>query len=204
MDRRVERTRRLLQEALLELARERDLDEISVADIADRATVNRSTFYQHYSDKETLLADALDTQAQLAGATFVGLDVDLGDAEPPDVLLRYARHLAENAPLYRRALNGGGSGSASARLRSRLRTMIGAAIETEGFDPEAAGMPAEILAASITGSVLEVLAAWLEMTPLPPAETAARWAWLTLVNPLSEKNGIQPHLPPTTHRSDLA
>ncbi|MEZ5190283.1 MAG: helix-turn-helix domain-containing protein [Schumannella sp.] len=67
MDPRIARTRRSLQEALLELARERELDDISVGDVAERAGVNRSSFYQHYADKETLLADALDSAAEGRG-----------------------------------------------------------------------------------------------------------------------------------------
>ena len=63
MDPRIARTRQSLQAALFELARERGLDEITVADIAERAGVNRSSFYQHYSDKDTLLADAIDAVA---------------------------------------------------------------------------------------------------------------------------------------------
>ncbi len=41
-DRRVDRTRRLLTEALMELVRERDYDGITVQDILDRADVGRS------------------------------------------------------------------------------------------------------------------------------------------------------------------
>src|SRR3954447_314289 len=105
VDPRVLRTRRLLQDALLSLAREQSLDEISVADIADRATVNRSTFYQHYPDKETLLADALDAQAALAGADLSGMDPESGpDVDPPEIFVRYAQHVTENVELYRRAL----------------------------------------------------------------------------------------------------
>src|SRR5690606_15118949 len=70
VDPRIARTRRSLQEALFELARERGLDEISVADIAERAGVNRSSFYQHYSDKDTLLADAIDAVVEEAGTAI--------------------------------------------------------------------------------------------------------------------------------------
>ncbi len=72
MDVRVARTRKRLQEALFALARERGLDDVSVSDIAEHAGVNRSTFYQHYSDKETVLADALDALLAQAGAQLDG------------------------------------------------------------------------------------------------------------------------------------
>lgn len=54
-DPRIRRTRQLLQGALRELMLTRSFDEISVQDITDAATVNRATFYDHYTDKFALL-----------------------------------------------------------------------------------------------------------------------------------------------------
>jgi AcrR family transcriptional regulator len=53
-DPRIRRTRRLLQRALQELLLKRSLDDILVQDITDAATVNRGTFYDHYTDKYAL------------------------------------------------------------------------------------------------------------------------------------------------------
>jgi AcrR family transcriptional regulator len=57
-DPRIRRTRQLLQGALQSLMHTRAFDEISVQDITDAATVNRATFYDHYTDKFALF-DAL-------------------------------------------------------------------------------------------------------------------------------------------------
>ncbi len=54
-DPRITRTRRLLQNALTELLSEKNFPDITVGDIADRATVNRATFYAHFEDKYALL-----------------------------------------------------------------------------------------------------------------------------------------------------
>jgi AcrR family transcriptional regulator len=54
-DPRTRRTRVLLQEALGKLMSQKSFDEISVQDITDLATVNRATFYDHYTDKFALL-----------------------------------------------------------------------------------------------------------------------------------------------------
>jgi len=53
-DPRMKRTRQLLQSALRELLKVRPLDEIGVQDITEAATVNRATFYDHYTDKFAL------------------------------------------------------------------------------------------------------------------------------------------------------
>jgi len=55
-DPRIRRTRQLLQGALRDLMHTRSFEEISVQDIAEAATVNRATFYDHYTDKFGLLA----------------------------------------------------------------------------------------------------------------------------------------------------
>ena len=55
VDPRVRRTRRLLQQALDKLLQTKDFESISVQDIAEAATVNRATFYDHFADKFALL-----------------------------------------------------------------------------------------------------------------------------------------------------
>jgi AcrR family transcriptional regulator len=54
-DPRIRRTRQLLQGALRTLMQTKSFDEIAVQDIAEVATVNRATFYDHYTDKYALL-----------------------------------------------------------------------------------------------------------------------------------------------------
>ncbi|MEO6847427.1 MAG: TetR/AcrR family transcriptional regulator [Chthoniobacterales bacterium] len=55
IDPRIRRTRKLLQQAFFELVKERAFDAITVQDIAERATLNRATFYMHFVDKFALL-----------------------------------------------------------------------------------------------------------------------------------------------------
>jgi AcrR family transcriptional regulator len=54
-DPRIRRTRKLLQGALGTLMETKSFDEISVQDITEAATVNRATFYDHYTDKFALM-----------------------------------------------------------------------------------------------------------------------------------------------------
>ena len=57
LDPRIRRTRNLLQDALRRLLEEKEFDKISVQDITEAATLNRATFYAHYSDKFALLEE---------------------------------------------------------------------------------------------------------------------------------------------------
>ena len=55
LDPRIRRTRQLLMQALTELLAEKSFDELSVHNIAERATLSRATFYDHFPDKFALL-----------------------------------------------------------------------------------------------------------------------------------------------------
>jgi AcrR family transcriptional regulator len=180
MDPRIARTRRSLQEALFELARERPLENITVGDIAERAEVNRSSFYQHYADKETLLADALDAAADEAEASLPEA-VEIGEA-PPDAVAAYFAHIADNAELYRRVLGDHGSAVATARLRQRVERIVSDEIRRSDT-VDYPDLPIDVVAAGITGSVLGIIGSWLGRDPLPPPETVAGWVWRVILGP---------------------
>ncbi|OJX65754.1 MAG: hypothetical protein BGO95_04770 [Micrococcales bacterium 73-13] len=178
MDPRIVRTRRSLRQAALELATERALDEITVGDIAERAGVNRSSFYQHYSDKETLLADALDAVVEETGASLEG-PLDRID-EPPAAFLRFIGHVDEHAELYRWALGPHGSSVVTARLRSRVEALVLhhlALAEDAPFE----GIPDDIVAAGVAGSGLGAVRAWVEGEPRAPVPVATGWLWRMLL-----------------------
>ena len=54
-DPRVLRSRQMLMGSLLRLLTRKEFDDISIQEIADEATLNRATFYLHYTDKNALL-----------------------------------------------------------------------------------------------------------------------------------------------------
>src|SRR5512140_3294271 len=55
LDPRVKRTRALLESAFMDLLQARGFQDLTVQDIAERAGVNRATFYAHFADKYALL-----------------------------------------------------------------------------------------------------------------------------------------------------
>src|ERR1700676_4360460 len=59
-DQRIRRTHERLGSALLALILERPIDDVTVQDVLDRASVGRSTFYLHFRDKNDLLLSQLE------------------------------------------------------------------------------------------------------------------------------------------------
>ena len=61
VDRRAIRTKRNITDAFTQLLAEKDFDKITVAEIAERADINRRTFYLHYEDIYALLDELENT-----------------------------------------------------------------------------------------------------------------------------------------------
>lgn len=96
-DRRIQRTRQTLKVAFMELLQERGWEQIRVQDICDRANVGRSTFYNHFVDKEGLL---------VGGLTDLGKYITVTFSERPDApVFWFARplldHILENEDMFR-------------------------------------------------------------------------------------------------------
>jgi AcrR family transcriptional regulator len=55
VDRRIQRTRQVLQQAFVEVVREKGFAATSIQNITERANLNRGTFYLHFTDKYMLM-----------------------------------------------------------------------------------------------------------------------------------------------------
>jgi AcrR family transcriptional regulator len=94
VDRRVQKTKRLLSEALVALILEKGYAKVSIQDIIDRANVGRSTFYLHYENKEQLLLWGHDHLKKLI----------LEDGDTRIDFLDFYQHIAEREILARSIL----------------------------------------------------------------------------------------------------
>ena len=57
IDKRVIKTRNSIKTAFMQLTMEREKEKITVSDIAEKAVINRSTFYLHYKDVISVIND---------------------------------------------------------------------------------------------------------------------------------------------------
>ena len=178
-DRRVRRTQATLQRALIDLVQERDLSQITVADVADRADVSRSTFYDHYQDVHQLAEAActsmLDDMFRSVLAIYAARAHP--SAEDPDpALTAFFTHIAEHATLYRSLLGPTGSARIIEHVRHRTTAAFHygrLALTGDTPPPDTAGssdFPLDVPAAFVAGALLGVATDWLQrgcpQTPL--------------------------------------
>src|SRR5688572_29080610 len=109
-DRRVTRTRRLLQDALVALVLEKGYEAVTVQEVLDRADVGRATFYAHFANREALLLSVFEMMRGELREAMGGLrSGDIGRfGEGVGVLGPLFAHAAQHRRLYRALLNSRG------------------------------------------------------------------------------------------------
>lgn len=174
-DRRVERTRQLLQKSLIELITEQGYDSITVQDIVDRANIGRTTFYLHYNSKDELFIGchaAIVSKFRIGALHPLSREEILSPIASPGLISAY-RHLAEARPLLYSIFQGKDSLMILRRIRDsnaqdievNLRAVFG---EAESF------IPLGVLASYLAGAQIALVQWWLEKRQPHSIQTLAQ------------------------------
>jgi AcrR family transcriptional regulator len=183
VDRRIQRTRQLLHEALIGLIQEKGYEAVTVQDILDRANLGRSTFYLHYRDKEELLLSGFErlrgefAEHQVAVAPKKGV----AHSEPPNPSLAFFRHARERHRLYK-AMIGKKSGDLVLKhLQKYLREVMREHLKPQVMDEKRLAVPLEVIVEYAVSSFLALLVWWLEHNlPYSAEEMDAMFKRLTM------------------------
>jgi AcrR family transcriptional regulator len=172
-DPRIRKTRRALVQAYLDLCAEGGGESATVASIAERAEVNRATFYRHFEDKEDLAERGLglylgELLAEIdPGSAYRTHQLSLppNDPDPRDRIRarveRFFQVLQDKASLFRPLLAGRGGSRIflgieeyfSAYLReSRLVRLSGVRLT----------LPEPLAARALSMMILGIAASWLQ------------------------------------------
>jgi AcrR family transcriptional regulator len=103
-DARTRRTHERLGHALLQLICEKPIDQVTVQEVLDHAAVGRSTFYQHFSDKEDLLLTQLEGFLEIM-CNMLNARGEVSDRVAP--VTEMFEHVAEQKRLYRAMADSG-------------------------------------------------------------------------------------------------
>lgn len=168
-DRRVQKTKKLLSEALVSLILEKGYEAVSIQDILDRANVGRSTFYAHYENKEQLLLFGHEHLRNLAvkeGASQIDF-------------LSFYLHLAERHELAAKLLSEEKSEVLITRSLYEL-FHYGISRLYEVPSPEAAERPMFLLrTAAASAALVQLMTSWMHAgMPYPPEKMAEESAAL--------------------------
>lgn len=176
-DLRVRRTRKLLQQALIELTVEKGFAAVTVQDISERAMVNRSTVYRHYPGGKYDLLEQYTNEV-----TAYKIDVDATAVQPgtqwqdpPPALVNLLKHVQMFADFYRVMLGQNGDKAFTERFRQNHEDRFRFLMSRFGADNVANAPPLELslnyLSCAMVGSIIW----WLESDQPCSVEQLATW-----------------------------
>jgi AcrR family transcriptional regulator len=169
-DRRIQKTKNLLHEALGYLIREKPYDAIVVQEILDRANVGRSTFYMHFRDKDDLLVSGIHDMLRSVHAM-----------EAPSSGKRYERIIRFSLPIFEHIHRHRQTGVAKMGTRGRviihehLQNVLAELIandvrkEFQSRRKTAGKVPLDLLVQYVASTFILMLNWWVESrSPLSP------------------------------------
>lgn len=121
-DPRITRTRNLLIDALNALMGEKSFESITVSEIADRATLNRATFYAHFQDKFALLEYSI--RSLVRSQLQAELEADAGLVEMIEKMLRVVCSLLEGYEKHCPAPRGQMQALSEKQIKDELYTLL--------------------------------------------------------------------------------
>lgn len=171
LDRRVQRTRQLLHNALIALILEKGYDKITVQNIIDRANVGRSTFYAHYLDKEDLLESGLERLREELGQHLVGEDAVEGSEWLLLPSLALFRHTGKHHDLYKAMIGGKGIDLVVQTIDNALIAHAEAHLQELVAKGRRPSVPPLVIVTYLVGALRALLAWWLDNDmPYPPEQ----------------------------------
>lgn len=154
-DRRVTRTRKLLTDALIALSLEKGYELVTIRDITDKAGVGYATFFRHYTAKEALLADVLETFLEDLVALVI---THAGSMDPETAGRLVFEHAEKHSELYLLLLDSRGSSD----LLDRVYEFAADGISRLAKPRDDSIIPFEIAVNHIISSFLGLIAWWLQ------------------------------------------
>ncbi len=176
MDRRVARTRAMLQRALNALTLKKGYEAITIEDICEAANVGRSTFYAHYTGKDDLKRSGLEhLRQQLLDHRRAALAAsDNAGKRSLAFSLPMFEHAREHIDLYRALVGNHGGAVALGTIRQILSDLVRDELHANaGKNPNGA-IPRELVVHYVVGAYMAVMTWWLDGgAKLPPRQMDA-------------------------------
>lgn len=157
-DRRSQRTRDLLDQAIFALMAEKRYESITVQDIIDRANVGRATFYAHFQDKEDLAISSLERM--LDG---MAQQIDARDSDGRWLPLReLLQHVQEQQVIFQGLMRGRGLDVFVERSQFYFARLLETRLQVQLPKGTKPAIPLAVAANYMAGAVVALIKWWLD------------------------------------------
>lgn len=159
-DARIVRTRSSLHHAIIDLSSSKPIVDITVSELAERASINRVTFYKHYNTPAETLADALHTR--LVESTPARTEpLNSRDAVMQETL-RVLDHIEAHRDLYILAFRDDVDGTVPVMLAKQFSDSIAAyLIQRRKRKPAVPDIDSDLAASYLASAITGAIHVWL-------------------------------------------
>jgi AcrR family transcriptional regulator len=177
IDRRVGRTRALLQQAHVSLILEKGYEATTVQDICEAANIGRSTFYAHFKDKDDLRRSSLQQLRNLLLERQRESRARRQGEKELTFSLTMLEHARDHIHLYRALVGTQGGSVALATIRQILSDVV----RSEPMFAAKVAVQREFSVQYIVGAFIAILTWWLDGgAKLPPEQVDEMFRCLAL------------------------
>lgn len=186
----IQKSRKLLHQALISLVLEKNYESITVQQILDRANVGRSTFYTHFRDKDELLIMGFEHLREMLHSIQTRSSAT---AEPYEKIIGFSLPMFEHLYEYRNEWKALSGSQAGVIVRQSIQDMLGNLIEREfeaGVQKRKSGtsaIPFELFVNYLSSTYMSVTSWWLN-SKNPLAPESVNEIYRALVTPSIKSN----------------
>lgn len=185
-DRRVLKTKRAIRGAFVELLSRKDIDDITIKEIANLADINRKTFYNYYAGVHQLMDEIENEIVTAFEGDLMEFDFNWDERNPRDIFTKLSSFVDADPEFFRRLLQAQSSSHLGEKLGELLRDKaVTFFLSNSTADPEAVAIAADF---TIHG-ILAVYKSWVNGGCRMPMEQVAR-----IINDIVF-NGVRAYLP---------
>jgi AcrR family transcriptional regulator len=173
-NRRIMITRKLLKESILELMKNRSINKISIKDICENADVNRTTFYNYYTDQYALLNEI---EQDVLNKTTEFLS-KLNDGNAESVLLEnFLEYVKKDREIFHTLLCNDGDNSFQIKLMDISMNRL----KSDAFDSNISQVEEEYVYEFVLMGCLSMIKKWV-INSFDKSPTELSKLLITLVN----------------------
>lgn len=179
LDPRVIRTRKLLQDALLKLIHDKGYHNITVQDITAAATLNRSTFYKHYRDKDDLLQSVIQSVLDELSTIHPKPNAEGDLMDIRNLYVWIFEHVQQHRDFYHLMLENQTVAPFTQQMQQSLQQLVSRLVIR--YRTPRMTMPPNLYASFVSASFLGIVKWWIiEAQDVPTEQIALRFMQLTL------------------------
>ena len=185
-DRRCVRTRRTIKQILMKLIAEEDADALTIKEIAEKADINRKTFYSHYRDVNAVLDDIQNDLVDRLYEVLKGCEIGRVLRDPYPFFQKLTEIINEDFDFYNYLIRSQSAGNFLEKIKGALKNRIMDSLHDEmASGKEALSFTVDF----IVSGILSIYWEWIGSEQKTPLAQVSKIAGTLALNSLNLVSG---------------